>query len=194
MPLFILELKNTSAAREIYNLNRLLYTVVAVEPYRPRAGMKQCYRCQRFNHTFPCCNLTPRCLLCAEAHEHKDCPVKAQAVENKQLLKCANCNERGHVASYRQCKSYVAALELYNKPRNSPVNNRNSRNTTNAKNQTTLGNKFYSRKTTQELSFSSALRGKQPPPGYPRYQILHRADWKQLFHSLDQLILETSQI
>ena len=165
LPLFILELQNTAQAREIYNLNRLLYTVVSVESYRPRSGMKQCYRCQRFNHTFPGCKLTPRCLLCAENHEHKDCPIKAQAVDNKSLLKCANCNEKGHVASYRQCKSYVEALELYNKPRNSPVNNRNNNNN---RNHTTNGNKFDSRRTTHELSFSSALRGKQPPPGYPR--------------------------
>ncbi|KAJ9601509.1 hypothetical protein L9F63_000348, partial [Diploptera punctata] len=33
-------ISNNDAGREIYNLNRLCLTVVAVEPYRPRAGMK----------------------------------------------------------------------------------------------------------------------------------------------------------
>ena len=41
-PVFPVELDNTEKAREIYNLNRLFYTVVAVDSYRPRAGLKQC--------------------------------------------------------------------------------------------------------------------------------------------------------
>ena len=40
LPLFALELENTAKAREIHYLKRLLYTVVAVESYRPRSGLK----------------------------------------------------------------------------------------------------------------------------------------------------------
>ena len=162
MPLFIVELNNTEEARKIYDLNRLLYTVVSIESYRPRSGIKQCFRCQRFNHTFPGCCLTPRCLLCAKEHNHKDCPIKVQAKDNKNLLNCANCGETGHPASYRGCKSFVAALENFNKPRSAQNSNTNVNRT-----QTTTGNRFTSRKTTQGLSFSTAVRGTQPPPGYP---------------------------
>ena len=162
MPLFIVELDNTEEARKIYDLNRLLYTVVSIESYRPRSGIKQCFRCQRFNHTFPGCCLTPRCLLCAKAHNLKDCPIKVEAKDNKSLLKCANCGETGHPASYRGCKSFVAALENFNKPRNAQ-----NTNVTVNKNQTTTGNRFTSKKTTQGLSFSTAVRGLQPPSGYP---------------------------
>ena len=79
LPLFILELDNSDKGREIYDLKRLLYMVVSVEAYKPRSGMKQCYRCQRFNHTFPGCSLTPRCLHCSDKHQHKDCPIKVAA-------------------------------------------------------------------------------------------------------------------
>ena len=82
LPLYILELNNTNKGREIYDLKRLLYKVVSLEAYKPRSGMKQCYRCQRFKHTFPGCSLTPRCLLCAENHHHKDCPIKVSAKNN----------------------------------------------------------------------------------------------------------------
>ena len=150
-PLFPIELENTEKGRDIFNLNRLLYMVVSVDSFRPKAGMKQCFRCQRFNHTFAGCQLAPRCLICSEHHSHKECPVRIQAKDDKTKLKCANCKEVGHPASFRGCKSYIAALENYNKPK---TNNK----TTNPKgNKTTIGRVFTSKKVTQGLSFSSAV-------------------------------------
>ena len=61
LPTYIIELENSEKSKEIYDLNRLFYTVVSVESYRPRFGLKQYFRCQRFNHTWPGCALTPRC-------------------------------------------------------------------------------------------------------------------------------------
>ena len=130
--------------------------VVSVEAYKPRSGMKQCFRCQRFNHTFPGCSLTPRCLLCAANHQHKDCPIKVAAKNDKQLLKCANCNEAGHPASFHGCKSYVAALAEFNKPKT------NTRPNVNKQKQTTLGRTFNSKKVTASLSFGSAVAGQKP--------------------------------
>ena len=155
--------------------------MVSVESYRPHSGMKQCFRCQNFNLTFPGCNLTPSCLLYPEPHSHRDRPIKTQAVENKQLLKFAICGERGHPDSYRQCQSYVAVLENYIKPINSPSNNRN---------QTNMDKKSNSRKTTQELSFSSTLRGKQPLLVTQSQLILLKEHWKQLFLRSGLLVLK----
>ena len=56
MPIFLTELVNNDKAKEIYNLKRLFYTVISVESYRPRSGLKQCFRCQRFNHTWAVCS------------------------------------------------------------------------------------------------------------------------------------------
>ena len=45
-------------------------------------------------------NKKQKCVVCGEAHSHKDCPNK-----NKKTPKCANC--RGpHVANYRGCPAY----------------------------------------------------------------------------------------
>ena len=52
LPLFAVELDNTKKGKEIYDLTRLLHTVILIESYRTRSGLKQCFRCQRFNHTF----------------------------------------------------------------------------------------------------------------------------------------------
>ena len=117
LPLYALELENNETAKEIYNLNRLMYTVVSVESYRPRSGLKQCFKCQRFNHTFAGCKLSARCVICAGGHSHKDCPVRQEARSDPSKLKCANCEETGHPASYRGCVSYKAAQENFEKPK-----------------------------------------------------------------------------
>ena len=153
--------------------------------------MKQCYRCQRFNHTFPGCNLTPRCLLCADAHEHEDCPIKAQAVEYKQLLKCANCNERGHVGNVRamwKLSSCITNHEIFLSI------------TGIAEILQMLETKLHweinltPEKQLKSCHLALHYGVNNPLLATQGYQILHRADWKQLFHSLGQLILETSQI
>ena len=117
LPLFALELDNTAKAREIYKLKRLRYIVVAVESCRPRSGLKLCFRCQSFNYTFAGCNLSPQCVMCAGSHSHKECPKREEARSDPSKLKCANCGEAGHPASYRGCKSYKEALENFKNPR-----------------------------------------------------------------------------
>ena len=164
-PLFTIELENTEKARQIYDLKRLLYTVIAVESYRPRAGIKQCFRCQRFNHTFAGCNLEPRCVICADSHSHKDCPIRTEALGDKSKLKCANCGASGHPASYRGCESYKAALNNFNQSRQ-PNSNSNKTKTTG----TTQGNTFNSRKVSHGLSYSSAVTSDLPTvPKVPTY-------------------------
>ena len=149
MPIYLTELDNNDKAKEIYNLKRLFYTVISVESYRPRSGLKQCFRCQRFNHTWAGCSLTPRCLLCAKNHNHKDCPIRTEASEDKSKLKCANCEETGHPASSHDCEIYKKALEDFLKPKNTQQNKKS--------NATTLGRSFTSKRTTQGRSYSSAV-------------------------------------
>ena len=67
------------------------------------------------------------------------------AKEDKSKLKCVNCGEGGHPASYRGCKSYREALEKFNKPKNTEMP------------KTTTGKRFTSKKIQPGLSFSSAV-------------------------------------
>ena len=127
MPLFTIELENTEKVKQIYELKRLLYTVIAVESYRPRSSIKQCSRCQRFNHMFAGCNFAPRCVICAGPHNHRDCPIRMEAQGDKSKLKCANCGASGHPASYRGCESYKTALNNFNQTRIQPNSTKNQK-------------------------------------------------------------------
>ena len=69
---------------------------------------------------------------------------------DKSKLKCANCGETGHPGSSHDCVCYKAALEDFLKPKNASSQNKKV-------NATTLGRTFQSRKTTQGLSYSSAV-------------------------------------
>ena len=121
--------------------------------------MKQCFRCQRFNHTFAGCNLAPRCVICADSHNRKDCPIRTEALGVKSKLKCANCGTSGHPASYRGCESYKAALNNFNQNRQPNYNNNNNNPKITG---TTQDNTFNSIKVSNGLSYSSAVASDLP--------------------------------
>ena len=154
LPLYALELENNETAREIYNIKRLMYTVVSVESYRPCSGLKQCFKCQRFNHTFAGCNLSARCVICAGGHSHKDCPVRQVARTDPSKLKWSNCEETGHPASYRGCVSYKAAQENFEKPKKQEEGRGK---------QKPMPRSFTSKKVTDGMSFSSAVANQAKP-------------------------------
>ena len=58
------------------------------------------FKCQGFGHKAQNCTKKQKCVVCGEAHSHKNCPNK-----EKRTSKCANC--RGpHVPNYRGCPVY----------------------------------------------------------------------------------------
>ena len=71
--------------------------IFKVEEFRITPSIQQCFKCQSFGHKAQNCTKNQKCVVCGEAHSHKDCPNR-----NKKTPKCANC--RGpHVANYRGC-------------------------------------------------------------------------------------------
>ena len=74
--------------------------IFKVEEFRITPSIQQCFKCQGFGHKAQNCTKKQKCVVCGEAHSHKDCPNR-----NKKNPKCANC--RGpHVANYRGCPAY----------------------------------------------------------------------------------------
>ena len=74
--------------------------IFKVEEFRTTPSIQQCFKCQDFGHKEPNCTKKPKCVVCGEAHSHKNCPNK-----EKRNPKCANC--RGpHVANYKGCLAY----------------------------------------------------------------------------------------
>ena len=98
LPLFFVEIQPNDNNKEIYNIDRLLNTIVKFEPPYKKRDVPQCIKCQGFGHTKNYCYRSPVCVKCAEKHLTKECPIK----EKIQEVKCANC-DGNHPASYKGC-------------------------------------------------------------------------------------------
>ncbi|KAI5751864.1 hypothetical protein M8J77_011563 [Diaphorina citri] len=81
----------------IYKINRILHNVVEICPIKGDRLVPQCKRCQDFGHTKNHCNITPRCVKCAQNHLTINCEKQPNT-----RAKCANCNG-DHPANYRGC-------------------------------------------------------------------------------------------
>ena len=74
--------------------------IFKLEEFRTMPLIQQCFKCQGFGHKAPNCTKKPKCVVCGEAHSHKNCPNKYE-----RKPKCANC--RGpHVTNYKGCPAY----------------------------------------------------------------------------------------
>ncbi|GBM56710.1 Nucleic-acid-binding protein from transposon X-element [Araneus ventricosus] len=105
LPLFQVHLARTPNVNEIYKVDNLLYHMVTVVKYENKS-VRQCFKCQTWQHSADKCHLKPKCVVCAGAHESKNCPNKTATSEEQKLpVKCANCGGQ-HTASYKGCPKY----------------------------------------------------------------------------------------
>ena len=58
------------------------------------------FKCQNFGHKAPNCTKRQKCVVCGEAHWHKNCSNK-----EKRSPKCAN-SRKPQVVNYRGCPAY----------------------------------------------------------------------------------------
>lgn len=70
----------------------------------------QCRNCQRIGHASANCTLPRRCVKCAGDHPVNECKISKDA--SRSELKCANCKENGHPASYKGCPYFVHTTTL----------------------------------------------------------------------------------
>lgn len=101
---FLVKFRKIGQWEKVWKLTHLLGVQVSVDPFEPRAGVPQCYRCQGFGHSSVNCNLPPRCVRCAGDHEVRNC-----VLPHGSGIKCCNC-DAAHPASYRGCKAYKDAV------------------------------------------------------------------------------------
>jgi hypothetical protein len=105
LSVFFVELKRKPNNKEIYNINRLMNSIVKFEPFIKKE-IVQCKRCQRYGHTQKYCNLNYCCAKCAGPHSTDQC-IKPIEI----LPKCIHC-QGDHTANYKGCSVYQT---LYNK-------------------------------------------------------------------------------
>ncbi|KAK2577784.1 hypothetical protein KPH14_011603 [Odynerus spinipes] len=106
---FIIQLEHNSNPKRLISVRTLLYQRIKWERLR-RMPIFQCKKCQRVGHSSANCNLRYRCIKCAKSHEPGQCQLSVNAP--KEHLKCANCKEFGHPASYKDCPFLRLALDL----------------------------------------------------------------------------------
>ena len=56
--------------------------VFKVEEFRITPSIQQCFKCKGFGHKAQNCTIKQKCVVCGEAHSHKNCPNR-----NKKKLK-----------------------------------------------------------------------------------------------------------
>lgn len=100
LPLFFLDLKRNSRVQDIYDLKRLYYAVVSVEPVKSKTKILQCTNCQWFGHNRHSCRWQTRCVRCLDDHPLDKCPMPDQSPPL-----CVNCGGE-HKANYRGCPIY----------------------------------------------------------------------------------------
>ena len=60
--------------------------IFRVKEFRTTPLIRQCFKCQGFGHKAPNCTKKPKCVVCGEAHSHKNCPNKEKEVQNVQIV------------------------------------------------------------------------------------------------------------
>ena len=98
LPLFFIELKVKENNKKIYEINKLLYTIVSFEPPHKKRDIPQCLKYQGFGHTKNYCYKNPVCVKCAENYLTSACPINTKV----QNVICANCIGNDP-ASYKGC-------------------------------------------------------------------------------------------
>lgn len=119
LPLFFVDQEPNDNNKEIYNLKRLLSTVIEVEPPRKKKEIPQCFRCQKYGHTKSYCTNPFYCVKCAENHPSNTCD-KSRDIPPK----CTLC-DGSHPANYKGCSVYRDLQKARSKTENRPATPRN---------------------------------------------------------------------
>ena len=99
LPLFLIELELKNNNKDIFEIKKVLNTIVTVEPSRHKKDIPQCIRCLQYGHTKNYCYRSPACVKCSKNHLTILCPSTGKVEE----VRCYNCNGN-HPANYKGCE------------------------------------------------------------------------------------------
>lgn len=108
-PMFLCDLYVNDAFKGIFDISEFMGFFVKVTTYKFK-GIKQCFKCQRYNHTSEICSLDPACVKCAGNHLSKNCTIT-----KTEDLKCVNCSGN-HTANFSKCPKNPKNFNSEDKP------------------------------------------------------------------------------
>lgn len=120
---FLVQISHDSQLLEFTKTKHILYQSVKWEHLKKRKNF-QCKNCQRLGHASSNCNLKYRCVNCSQNHTPGECPIIEKI--NNSVLKCANCGQTGHPASYRgrpYIKNVTRLVQMAKKKSNQKATN-----------------------------------------------------------------------
>ena len=100
LSLFFVDLKQKENNKEIYNVNRLMNSIVKFESPLVKKEIVQCKRCQRYGHTQKYCNHNFRCVKWAGSRPTDQCTKSPETPAT-----CIHCQGE-HPANYKGCSAY----------------------------------------------------------------------------------------
>lgn len=115
-PLFYIDLKQKDNNKEVYNIKKLAYCIVKIEPPNKTRGIPQCTNCQQLGHTKSFCYRQTKCVKCAENHHTTKCNKQPNIAPS-----CALCQQQGHTANYKGCCVYQNKIKSQQNNRTSVV-------------------------------------------------------------------------
>lgn len=115
-PLFYIDLKQKDNNKEVYNIKKLAYCIVKIEPPNKTRGIPQCTNCQQLGHTKSFCHRQTKCVKCAEDHHTTKCQKQKDTPPS-----CALCQQQGHTANYKGCRVYQNKIKSQQNNRTSVV-------------------------------------------------------------------------
>jgi hypothetical protein len=63
------------------------------ERYERQCRLKQCFKCQKYGHIGTQCKATTACGYCAQEHNSRDCPLKADRTATRKCAACGGAHE-----------------------------------------------------------------------------------------------------
>ena len=61
--------------------------IFRVEEFKTTRSILQCFKCQGFGHKAPNYTKNEKCVVCGEAHSHKNCPNKGKGSQSAQIVR-----------------------------------------------------------------------------------------------------------
>ena len=60
--------------------------IFKVDEFKTQPSIQQCFKCQGFGHKAPNCTKKQKCVVCGEAHSHRNCPNREKRTQNVLIV------------------------------------------------------------------------------------------------------------